>query len=580
MVLEEAKIRLLAAKETAEGLLTQINVLYVEEIQSEEKVLKDALSELHNTAKIDLVKIVNKIDKSSSGHDLFKVLHAFENALPSLDASVEDVINCLAHLTQQLGGNSQAGRIYGAFERFCGVDAQRPKDSVGFILAQSELSLYAPFLISSILAYDSGHITEAIKVTENLLVNRNDIVRRQAYFILGRLDVNENQASTIWGILVDSASTERENNCCASILRSIVNFGDKFPSYWSRIEELLTTFFKRAAPEVLYETSNIAAFQRVDLPERILELLVKQLAGVSPEGNNTINNIDHLLVTLIDKDASSLALELLESVLGQGVKLSQLSYFSSELLTKYRELLNHIVTKWFLSGDISLCLGVLDLLNNVIDENFELEAKIDLVDNDVKRVFVSRKAVGWLFTKPRAAASFVLSIYQTTSTAAREDLEQVLFDPLLLSFPGELKQFFHACIVKGFLTAPCERLLQKLQIYHSDIEKVSRLKELMAPSENITAYWKEFNKGMQKTYEERPDSLFIDLIATKKFLLYGNSSIFYIHHGDGGKTRQEMQMQSISHSTEMPRLDVLDPETLDHSLRIYRCERMENETNT
>jgi len=576
MSLEEAKVRLLTASETADGLLVQINDLYVQEIQTEEKVLNDALSELHNSGEIDLVEIVGSLDKSLRGHDFFTILHAFEDSLPSLDASVEDVLNCLVHIMQQAG----SGRAYGAFERFCSVEAHRPRDSVEFILAQSELSAYAPFLSSSIFAYDSDRVTEAIQTTESLIANRNEMVRSQAYFTLGKLNVGDTHAKIIWRLLSSSASIERDDGCCASILRAILHFGEAFPSYWAQIEELLITFVEEASPEVLYAISEIIAFQRVDLPKSILHLLVKQLANVSSEHNSTISNINYVLVKLVEKDSSSVAVELLESILAVGVEFTALGYFSRELLSKHRELLNHIITRWFLSGEASLCHGVLDLLHDVTSKDIELKAEMALIGDEVKQVFVSHKAVGWLFTRPIVAASFILSIYETASTTTRKDLEQVLYDPLLLSYPGALKRFFQSCINQGVQETLCEGLLGKLEAYHTDIEKVSGLKELMAPSENLSAYWKDASKEMERAYEEASRFSIIQEIATTQRLLYGNSSIYYLHQGDGKRVRQEMQMQSFSHSTEMPRLNVLDPESLDYVLRIYRCERMKDEVNS
>ncbi len=576
MSLEETKVRLLTASETADGLLAQIADLYVQEIKTEEKVLNDALSELHNSGEIDLVEIVGSLDKRLRENDFFTILHAFEDALPLLDASVEDVLNCLAHIVQQPG----SGGAYGAFERFCRVEAHRPGDSVEFILAQSELSAYAPFLSSSILAYDPDRVIEAIQTTESLIANRNEMVRSQAYFTLGRLDVDENQAHAIWGLLRNSVSNERESDCYASILRATLYFGETFPSYWSQIEQLLLTFVEVTSPEVLHEISDIVAFQRVNLPESVLCLLVKQLTNVSSEHNNTISNINYVLVRLLENDSSLIAVELLEAILAAGVEINELGYFSRELISKHQGLLSHIITKWFLSGAPSLCHGVFELLHDVTDNNIELKAEVALLDNEEKQIFVSNKAVGWLFTRPIAAASFILSVYEAASRTTRKELEQVLYEPLLLSYPGELKRFFHSCIDKGFQAHLCECLLGKLQAYHSDIEKVSGLKELMAPRENISVYWKESSKSMQAAYEDASRGSIIDLIATKQTLLYGNSSIYYIHRGDGEQVRQEMQMQSFSHSTEMPRLNVLDPESLDYILRVYRCERMKNEANS
>ena len=142
MSLEETKAQLLAASETAEGLLAQVNDLYVKDIRSEEKYLEEALSELHNSRKIDLVELVK--------------------------SSVEDVLHCLVHLTQQAGRDLAIGGLYGAFQNFCSFEVNRPRDSVGVILNQSDLNAYAPFIPSSILAFHSDNVTEAIQTAESL----------------------------------------------------------------------------------------------------------------------------------------------------------------------------------------------------------------------------------------------------------------------------------------------------------------------------------------------------------------------------------------------------------------------------
>lgn len=576
MSLEDTKAKLLTANETLEGLLTQINDLYVEEMSAENKNLKEALSELHNSREIDLVKIVQDI-KNFNGHNFYTFLRVFESVLPLLNESVEKILYCLTHVAQQASGYLAVDE---AFKCFCKVEAHRPIDGIEFIMEQSELSIYAPFLSSSILAYSSDRVDEAIQITKDLIGNDNQIVRSQVYFSLGQLDVSEVQANLIWDLLSSNANNETDDNCRALILKSTLYFGGKHPPYWPQIEEFLLTFIKRTSAEIIYQISDIVAFQRVDIPPTVLHLLIKQLANVSPENNNAVSNINYVLVNLVEKGSSSFAVELLESILNAGVEITDLGYFTNELLSKRQELLNHIITKWFLSGKLSLCNSISKLLHDVIDKDIELKAEMTQLNNEVKQVFVAHKAIGWLFTRPISVASFILSIYETASPTTHETLEQALYDPMLLSYPGELKRFLQSCINKDFQVHLCERLLNSLDGYHTDIKKVFELKELMAPSENVRAYWKKSNKDMQAAYEEASKGSFIREIATTQKLLYGNSSIYYVHKGNGERLRQEMQMQSFSHSTEMPTLNVLDPESLDYILRIYRCERIKDEVNS
>ncbi len=66
MSLDKVREGLLAASDTDAGLLAVIKDFYIQEIRSKDSVLKNALSELHNEGKIDLIKIVLGIDICSS----------------------------------------------------------------------------------------------------------------------------------------------------------------------------------------------------------------------------------------------------------------------------------------------------------------------------------------------------------------------------------------------------------------------------------------------------------------------------------------------------------------------------------
>lgn len=576
MSLEETKCTLLNARGNVENLLTLINELYRQQIESECIFLTEALSELHNTGEIDLLKILEAVNDTPYKNNSYAIMRVLETTLPSLDAKVEDVLHCLIKLTELAGGHI----LYGAFGCFCRVDNSRPRDSLDFILKQTEIDSYAPFIFYTIMAYDSGQIAESVQIIKNLIANSNEVVRNQAYNVLGKLNVTENWARIIWDIIKSSAINEHDDSCRASILRSSLHFGHIFPSYWTHIETLVASFAEGASPNILHAISNTISSQQINIPNSIQNLLIKQLYKISPEHVNIISDIDFLLVNLVKKDLSDITIELLESILSCGVELKSLSYFSNELLGEYTNLRNHIITKWFLYGEEYLCHNISTLLHDIAEKDIELHADMTLLDNEEKKIFVSRKVVGWLFTRPIAAASFILSISQSASKHTIETLEDILYDPLLLSFPGELRKLFQTYIDNNAQEYICRFLLDKLEAHNLNISKASKLKELTAPSKNIDLYWKNFEKDMQKSYEEASKKSFFRLIATPQRLLYGNSSIYYIHQGDGQSTRQEMQMHYFSHSAEMPTLNILDPESLGYSLRVFRCERMKNEINS
>lgn len=579
MSLEEVKTRLFAARGTIDSLFSQIEEFYIQDVRSEDKVLEIALSDLHNSGEINLVELVNTADRSSLGYDFFSILHAFENTLPSLEADVEDVLVCLAHLTQQTGKDFAIGGIHRAFQLFCSLDTERPRSSIEIISNHGEDDIYASFISSSLLSFSSENVSEAIYIAENLSAHTNKTVRKQAYFFLGRVSVGEDKADMVFHLFSTKSNSEQDSECRASLLSAMLNFGEKLPIYWHRIEKIFSTFLNSISPEIQHEISKIIAFHGIDLPESILHLLVTQLASVSPEHKSIIDNIDHSLVNLIKNNQPTLAIELLDSILNAGVDIHSLDYLSQELRTTYKETLNHIITKWFLSGSSILCMGAFDLLHDSIDEVYELNADMSLLSGDVEQIFVSHKAVGWLFTRPIAAASFILSIYESGTPDVCNELERILFDPLLLSYPGGLKKHFNKCSGINNQAEICSRLLLKLEQHHKNIDKVSQLKEMRAPLGNINAYWKDFDRNMQKARDEAPKQFF-EQICTVQNILYGNSSIYYINQFDGENVRQEMEMQHFSHSTEMPGLNIVDPQNLDYLLRVYRHEKIKNEVNS
>ncbi|OKY25037.1 hypothetical protein [Thalassotalea sp. PP2-459] len=579
MSLEQTKAQLLASTESEEKLLEEIDRLYFQEIQSDDKSLQRALSELHNSKDINLISLIGNIDRSSCEQDFFALLHVFEGAIPLLEDNTENILNCLTNLTIQAGRDLAVGGVYRAFQDYCSLSLSRARESILIILNQHKLDPYAPFLSNAILAYPKDNLVEAIQTAEKLIAHENEFVRRQGYFSLSMLDVEEVQASIIWKLFSISANNEEDNDCCASLLRAVLRFGEKFPHYWQEVEGLLTTINNTNSPEAQYTISDILAFQQAEIPENILLLLIQNLTNISPEHKGIVDKVDHVLVKLVEKGQVDSAINILESVISDNVKFSSLDYFSSELLSKHQNLVNHLVTKWFLSGETALCHGILDLIHDSTDKNIEIQADTALLTDEASKLFVCRKAIGWLFMRPIAAASLILSIYDSVSTQSHNDLEHALFSPLFLSYPGELSRYFQSCIESEVQVQLCQNLLDKLQAYNADLGQVAGLKELRAPSENVNAYWKQFNKSMSEAHEEASKSSIVNLFTTQR-LLYGNSSIYYVHTGNGERVRQEMQMQSISHSAELPRLNVLDPEVLDYTLRVYRNERFINEVNS
>ncbi|QPZ92324.1 hypothetical protein [Thioclava electrotropha] len=156
---------------------------------------------------------------------------------------------------------------------------------------------------------------------------------------------------------------------------------------------------------------------------------------------------------------------------------------------------------------------------------------------------------------------------------ARQDAEDLLFNPLLLSYGGQLREYLEER--RGDrskrIAACVERLLEKHDAHIAGLETPKNLVELRPSNDQRrTAAMKdhERNRDIQRLARER--SIFGDLFTTQN-LLYGRKT-FSIIHGTGGETHPNIsELSEFSYSMELPRLSVIDPVGFNEMLTIFRA---------
>ncbi|MFA9394748.1 MAG: hypothetical protein ACERJ1_08540 [Halodesulfovibrio sp.] len=578
----EMKKDLLEALEN-DDFFDVVILLYRKELHSDFKCISQVLSELHNEFLVDLNEKFRGISCEGFQHDFFMLMHVYEATLPMMECSTSDVIKCTCELLEQAGNDLSIGGLFGSFSEFCKVDAQRGKEALDFILSDAEkYSLLASRALVASSEYDPEW---GLAQAANLMEHENTSIIWQAYSAIGLMQLREDKhIESAISLLERSVEIRRDDTANAGILRAAISLGRKDNFFWNRVNRLLGKVLGSVQPVLLYEVSHILAFNSNDFPEEIVCLLVHYLKNTPHDHKGTLDNIDHVLVNLQKANRFDQAEELLESVLSNHSELTInfFDYFSHELQAEHKEFFNKLVTKWLLSGKPNLCRAVLDLLSNGNGKDVELCADMTLVgDSDLKLLFVARKSIGWLFTLPVSSASFILSLYSYASPNMKKELEDLLFEPLLISYTGELGRYLEGLCEESTLEVQSVafQLLARLEFYFDGLKGACKIKELRAPQKNIEHYWKDFNRKMQHARDNGPKSFFEDM-CTVQHLLYGTSSIYYMVDSTGEQRRAETEMQSFSYSSEVPRLNVIDPEGLDYLLRMFRAGEIRYEVNS
>lgn len=579
--MKEIKKQLLVAIKN-KSLFSLMHKLYIAEIRSKIEYLPSALSELHNESTIDLNKIFSNLS-SEFDNNLFALVDLYCKTLPKIDADVMVTSECIKYLDNLSDTNAYTHSLLEAYINFCKVDESRSKRAVKEISTDqsSLISLLCPAIIASSF-HDSAW---ALSQCSDLIKSKNTNVLDEISRAIGVINIGDAKGTDIGLSLLEELVKETQPiHIKATIFNSCVSLGKKNDTLWDRVNLILKVLLKDQEPLVLIESSRTAMFEILNIPQPTLDLIINSLQNTKIENPYILGNIDHLLVKLSSNSQTDLADSLVEALLlnNSDLEITQLDSFSYYLLNENKDNLNRILTKWFLSSDPKLCRSICDLTLGKEQRGLELSFDLSqLKDNEYHTIFVARKAIGWLFTSPVTVSSLMLSIYKEVSLVHKKQIEELLFEPLLLSYTGKLKRYFEDIEKKNDLeiNEVIERLFTMLNQYNEDARLTSNINELKSPSENAHAYWKEFNRKFEDARENGRKSFIQDLFTTQH-LLYGNSTAHYVYDKSGGQQRSELQMSSHSYSSELPKLNVIDPYGLDYMLRMFRVERLINEANT
>lgn len=579
--MKEIKKQLLVAIKN-KSLFSLMHKLYIAEIRSNTKSLPIALSELHDDATIDLNKIFLNLSPEVDDN-LFSLVDLYCLTLPKIDADVMVTSECIKYLDNLSDTKAHTHSLLQAYISFCKVDESRSKRAVkeSSTDQSSLISLLCPAIIASSF-HDSMW---ALNQCSELIKSKNTNVLHEIFKAIEVLNFsNDKEIDMGLSLLEEVVKETQPIHIQATIFNSCVSLGKKNNTLWYRVNLILKALLKDQEPLVLIESSRTAMFDILDIPQPTLDLIINSLQNTKIENPYILGNIDHLLVKLSGNSQTDLADSLVEALLlnNSDLEITQLDSFSYYLLNENKDNLNRILTKWFLSSETNLCRAIPDLVSG--KERGRLELSFDfsqLKGNEDHPIVVARKAIGWLFTFPVTVSSLLLSIYKEVSLVHKKQIEELLFEPLLLSYTGKLKRYFEDIKKKNDLgiNEVIERLFTMLNQYNEDAHLTSDINELKSPSENAHAYWKEFNRKFEDARENGRKSFIQDLFTTQH-LLYGNSTAHYVYDKSGAQQRSELQMSSHSYSSELPKLNVIDPYGLDYMLRMFRVERLINEANT
>lgn len=377
-----------------------------------------------------------------------------------------------------------------------------------------------------------------------------------------------------------ASKVSTDDNLVGQIIAAAADVSLKAPTEVAAALQLIDELAENAGDHAIHRAVSTLMFDGEKLPTEIIAALTKIAHKIRIENKGTVDHLGNAAAKLLRHDRVDEALALIVPILSEHEELGtfeQLDGLAYGLLQLDRVPLARIIATWLLSLDRNLGEAARNLVGDHHGGALVLEfdaAELTLTEDQA--IVLAHRAIGYLFLHPITAASIALSLIRVTSEKGWQVIEEILFEPLLINFSGELSDWLK--VKATDYTDPAqpsiERLLARLDAYLEGLRRAGVIKELRPSERERMIEGHRRQELMQHAHKESEKKSIFRSIMSRSVLLYGNRSISYFQEPGGKTHRNEMQLQTISHSFEAPRIDIIEPLELNYILRVFRAMRV------
>lgn len=396
---------------------------------------------------------------------------------------------------------------------------------------------------------------------------------------LGAMELGERYGEVL-DTLLQGASSNDEDIALRSLEAGYCAAAQRNTLAAVGFDEQLERVLQTRSSLAIHLATNLLWIHRVALTENAMDLCLNAAADVDPANAGTISHLDHAAYQLVGAGHAEKVFYLLTELFDRSKGRITLDAFQSTyhaLQNVGPEVLGSAVVYWLLNGSAHThqCLSseVCSLGND--DPPFSIPtSSLPLAPSD--QLFLCRKAIGWFFIDPLAAAAIPLAVLRDGSPDIKNDVLELIYHPLLVSYGGNLKGYLERYVAAGGeSTLDLAELLARKAALQDEMEEIERLVELHPSEMQRVAERVQWHEQMGRSMEQGSRKSIFDDLITKQYILYGRSSLTPIHTGEGTTHLTETEMKSFSVSSELPLLSIVDPFGLDHMLVHFQLELRE-----
>ena len=513
------------------------------------------LCDLHNKKKISLVSEKNiEAIESLEHNDFWVIFRTLDQAIPKLQCSHREVLRLVQTLVSIAGSDLVAKNPTLSLVKWCKANPIQARQIVSEAKTNDKASLsHCAFAIEGLadteLAFD-------------LLHHANENVAAEGLRSLGRLEM-KNKATAKRVIDKCYQTVEKESNQnirSASIETAFRTWAKTDCTKPYRQKEFIQVVISaKSHPEYVQLSAMLFYYDKgltVESVDQILDALVTS----NPNPRAILDWLDGAMCSKnitwnITKVLKAFSAQILQ--LSEPIEARHLSTFCRWVWNDPKHV-SALFSLWLQTGDPRLC----SFLLNMSGENQPVEIlKTDLPNDDAGQVFIAKKCIGFLWRREVAAASILLCIVKNGRKKARETANNLLYNPLALSYGGDFRSFLLKQTKNSSkrIRDCVGRILEKQQSYIEGLETANNMVELLPSIEQRRAAAVKDAELNQKVQKQAYENSIAAQLAPTQILLCGSKTFIAQKDGVGKTIPKIVPLIEVPYEPELSRLSVVDP---------------------
>jgi hypothetical protein len=412
------------------------------------------------------------------------------------------------------------------------------------------------------------------------MIEASPLTQLSAMTSLSHMKLTEADATNALDSFLNVSKTSGDDLTLANVLNAAFHLVQNANGVGGeRLLQIVENVCRKPGPQVNYSTARALWLHTPLITNELLTAMAGTLQLVDPTHKVTLGEIDSGLRHLLDTALADKGIELLRLILIRNpdtVTIAEFDSFGHKLLGKHDGTFERVIVAWLLSGEKSLCQALDQLLAKAPgdDRSITLTAEQLSELRQTEKLFLCRKAIGYFFLHPVFAASIIASILRVCSEEDAGVFRDLLVDPLLRNYGGELRDYLSKVKEDDLAYRATQIALSEADRYLTDVRSVGEVDELKPTERERQAAHRKDADEVRRTHKAAMAQSVLLSMVRRSVVLYGKRTVTYVANPDGNRRPIEMDLKPHSFGWEIPRTSVIDPVGLDYMLRVFRNERI------